>query len=84
MTAREGAYFSLDSEERVATDSNNLATVIVDQHGRFLVSDSGNGGVKVFDKNGQFILKIGHKDNSKLTCPMGICQDMSGNVLNSR
>ena len=55
--------------------------VLVDQHGRILVSDSGNGGVKVFDKDGQFILKIGHKDNSKLTCPMGLCQDVCGNIL---
>ena len=55
--------------------------VLVDKHGRILVSDSGNGGVKVFDKDGQFLLKIGHKDKSNLTCPMGICEDMCGNFL---
>ncbi len=55
--------------------------VCVDHHGRILVSDSGNGGVKVYDSKGQFLFKISSKEVSDLNTPAGICIDPKGNIL---
>ena len=49
----------------------------------FIVSDSENGCVKVFDSSGRFLRKIGEKGDAdgQFTRPYGLCVDKHGNLL---
>ena len=49
----------------------------------FIVSDSWNGCVKVFDSSGRFLRKIGEKGQAdgQFTKPYGLCVDKHGNLL---
>ena len=49
----------------------------------FIVSDSENGCVKVFDSSGRFLRKIGEKGQAdgQFVQPYGLCVDKHGNLL---
>ena len=50
---------------------------------KFIVCDSWNGCVKVFDSSGRFLRKIGEKDegDGQFRKPYGLCVDKHGNLL---
>ena len=49
----------------------------------FIVADSGNGCLKIFNSSGKFLRKIGEKGNEEgqFLTPYGVCVDQHGNIL---
>lgn len=49
----------------------------------FVVADSGNGCLKVFDSSGTFLRMTGQRSNAgrELENPWGLCVDKHGNIL---
>ena len=49
----------------------------------FIVADSGNSCLKVFNSSGNFLRKIGEKGNAdgQFSIPYGVCVDRHGNIL---
>ena len=49
----------------------------------FIVADSGNSCLKVFNSSGNFLRKIGERGNAdgQFLKPYGVCVDQHGNIL---
>ena len=49
----------------------------------FIVADSGNSCLKIFNSSGKFLRKIGEKGNEdgQFLTPYGVCVDQHGNIL---
>ena len=49
----------------------------------FIVADSGNSCLKVFNSQGNFLLKIGERGNAdgQFLAPYGVCVEQYGNIL---
>ena len=81
VLTRDGAPILIFGHSR--TEKLNRPMSCVSYKNMFIVADSGNSCLKVFNSSGKLLRKIGEKGNAdgQFLTPYGVCVDQHGNIL---